>query len=69
MSKVHNMIRVVGQPGSEEFEVPAGFKVLSASVLGATSPEEQTRVGVGYKVLYVLVPIVNEVRQVGRPKA
>jgi len=56
MAKIHNMIRVVGQPGSEEYDIPEGFQVLSATVLGATTPEEQTQVGAGYKVLYVLVP-------------
>jgi hypothetical protein len=71
MAKIHNMIRVVGQPGSEEYDIPEGFQVLSATVLGATTPEEQTQVGAGYKVLYVLVPapVVPEpvAAKVGRP--
>ena len=64
MAKIHNMIRVVGQPGSEEYDIPEGFQVLSATVLGATTPEEQTQVGAGYKVLYVLVPAPVEVPSV-----
>jgi hypothetical protein len=71
MSKIHNMIRTIGQPGSEEFDLPAGWEVSNVVVLGQTTPDEQSQIGAGWKILYVLVPIVDEVRSVaaklGRP--
>jgi hypothetical protein len=56
MSKIHNMIRTIGQPGSEEFDLPKGWQLDKVVYLGAASPSE---VAAGfYKVLYVLVPEV-----------
>ena len=75
MSKVHNMFRLVGNPGTDEFDVPAGMELVNALYLGVATQEEQNAymtqgaAGGQYKVLYVLKPIVNEVRQVGRPKS
>jgi hypothetical protein len=54
MSKIHNMIRTIGQPGSEEFDLPKGWQLGKVVYLGAASPSE---VAAGfYKVLYVLIP-------------
>jgi hypothetical protein len=48
------MIRTIGQPGSEEFDLPKGWQLGKVVYLGAASPSE---VAAGfYKVLYVLVP-------------
>lgn len=68
MSKIHNMFRLVGQPGTDEFEVPAGMELVNALYLGVATPEEQNAYiqqgvpGGQYKVLYVLKPIVTELR-------
>ena len=75
MSKIHNMFRLVGNPGTDEFEAPAGMKLVNALYLGMATPEEQNAYvqqgipGGAFKVLYVLVPVTEEARQIGRPKS
>jgi hypothetical protein len=65
MSKIHNMIRTIGAPGSEEFELPEGWKVGNVVYLGPTNDQE--RAAGFFKILYVLEPVVAEVRKAGRP--
>jgi hypothetical protein len=67
MSKIHNIIHTIGRPGTEEFDLPKGWGVGHVLFLGATTEDERKVVGAGYKILYVLVPIVDEVRPAGRP--
>ena len=63
MSKIHNEIRTIGNPGSEEFTIPEGWKLVSTEYLGPTT--EQERAAGWFKVLYVLVPEDKPKR--GRP--
>jgi hypothetical protein len=70
MSKIHNMIRTLGAPGTEEFELPEGWEVGHVVYLGPTN--EQERAAGFYKILYVLVPVksgalASAVRKPGRP--
>jgi hypothetical protein len=61
---VHNMIRTIGLPGSEEFELPTGWQLHETLYLGPTNDQEKA--AGAFKVLYVLVP-VEETRKMGRP--
>jgi hypothetical protein len=56
MSKIHNMVRTIGKPGTEEFDLPKGWEIAQVVNLGPTTDEERKIVGAGYKILYVLVP-------------
>jgi hypothetical protein len=68
MSKIHNMVRTIGRPGTEEFDLPKGWKISHVVPLGET--KEQARAIGTYIILYVLVPDndapVEPVRR-GRP--
>jgi hypothetical protein len=71
MSKIHNMTRYVGQPGSEEFSLPAGWKLQDVFMISNHLSVEETNSfpGAEAKMLYVLVPedeVVASVRR-GRP--
>ena len=59
------MIRTLGMPGSEEFDLPTGWKLYNTVYLGPTNDQEKA--AGFFKVLYVLVPVVDEVRKMGRP--
>jgi hypothetical protein len=69
MSKVRNMVRTIAKPGTEEFDLPKGWKLSQTHFLGITNDEERKVMGFGYKILYVLVPDFPEVvpAQRGRP--
>ena len=79
MSKIYNMVRTIGSPGSSpEVELPVGWKLSSVVYLGPTNDQE--KIAGFFKVLYILEPVVAEVRNVvpnvstevrkaGRPKA
>jgi hypothetical protein len=58
MSKIHNMVRTIGQPGSEEFDLPKGWTLYETVYLGPADKSEQA--AGFFKVLYVLVPEVIE---------
>ena len=60
--KIHNMIRTLGMPGSEEFDLPTGWELKETVYLGPTNDQEK-QAGF-FKVLYVLVPVTPKV---GRP--
>jgi hypothetical protein len=66
MSKIHNMVRTIGKPGTEEFDLPKGWEIGNVVFLGATTDGEAKIMGAGYKILYVLVP-EKELRGPGRP--
>jgi hypothetical protein len=66
MSKIHNMVRTIGAPGTEEFDLPKGWELSQIVNLGAVTDDERKIVGAGYKILYVLVP-EKELRGPGRP--
>lgn len=64
--KIYNMIRTLGAPGSSpEVDLPKGWKLSQAVYLGPTNDQE--KLAGFFKVLYVLVPAVDEVRTAGRP--
>jgi hypothetical protein len=60
--KIHNMIRTLGLPGSEEFDLPKGWVLHETVYLGPTNDQEKA--AGAFKVLYVLVP---ETPKAGRP--
>jgi len=63
MSKIHNMVRTLGAPGSDpEVVLPEGWEVGHVVYLGPTNDQE--RAAGFFKVLYVLVP---EKPKPGRP--
>ena len=55
MSKIHNMVRTLGAPGSDpEIVLPEGWEVGQVVYLGPTNDQE--KLAGFFKVLYVLVP-------------
>jgi hypothetical protein len=81
MAKIHNMFRLVGDPGTDEFTAPVGMQLVNTIFLGIASADEKAdyishggNAGGLYKVLYVLVPepvavpsVVPVAAKVGRP--
>jgi hypothetical protein len=65
--KIHNMIRTLGNPGSEEFVAPEGWVLYNTVYLGQTT--EQEKAAGTFKVLYVLVPEKAPVSRTRKPKA
>jgi hypothetical protein len=56
MSKIHNMVRTLGAPGSDpEIVLPEGWEVGHVVYLGPTNDQE--KLAGFFKVLYVLVPV------------
>jgi hypothetical protein len=55
MSKIHNMVRTLGAPGSDpEIVLPEGWELGQVVYLGPTNDQE--KLAGFFKVLYVLVP-------------
>jgi hypothetical protein len=56
MSKIHNMVRTLGAPGSDpEIVLPEGWELGQVVYLGPTNDQE--KLAGFFKVLYVLVPV------------